>query len=139
MRLKVGVLAVCVLMVASFGLAHAKSRTVHWASVYEFSEFAPPHETWVYTLTLQEGSTATLNVDGFQTMYRYKCNVHRVGTNGIEIRFAAAGAGNLGRVYAVNQVLFTLVNVGGQVETHWNAMQPMLNASANNPVAFVAK
>lgn len=54
-----------------------KDAVVDWVGVYEYSEFAAPNQTWVYTLQIERQESGLeavlqgeLRIDGFQTLAR---------------------------------------------------------------------
>lgn len=88
----------------------AKEPLIDWAGTYEYSEFAPPNQTWVYGLDIyKEGSQlkARLDIDGFQTLFRIQAIAKEHNKN-LDIVFDSYRPGNSYTRYQQGDLLFSL-------------------------------
>jgi len=116
------------------------SAAVDWAGTYTFEE-AVPNQTWAYTLTLRPASgggyTGTFDADGFQTHSRYAVRGD-VSGNGLAVVLTGYRPENMFEIPAVGTTLFTLVSgPGNRVTTRWGSLEPNLNDTPREGVAFV--
>ena len=149
-----GVLTVVVLLIVAISIRRWTLRTSNntsplsatlransaadvWAGTYNYSEFAPPNENWVYTLNVAAGSNphqASLSIDGFQTQQRL--NVQGVERGGdLDIVFISYGAGNVLTPYHTGDLLFTLSpGSKGRYPVTWHALLPQIPADKQGAV-----
>ncbi|MBI2642509.1 MAG: hypothetical protein HYW97_01570 [Candidatus Wildermuthbacteria bacterium] len=106
-----------------------KASVVNWAGVYEYSEFAPPNQTWVYTLKIYKEDSirkANLDIDGFQTLTRLQA-VAKEQDGKLDIIFDSYRPENIGEPYQKGDLLFSLKKVSGdEYQILWNKMRSNL-------------
>ena len=109
-----------------------KPPIVDWAStyeLYEYSEFAPPDQTWVYTLRIYRQDSirkANLDIDGFQTLTRLKAIAKEQGGN-LDIIFDSYRPENIGEPYQKGDLLFSLKKISdSEYQILWNKMKSNL-------------
>ena len=104
---------------------------------YEFYEFAEPNQNMSYTLQISNDNTATLNIDGFQTMIRIKAKVEQNGNNWNIIYEESLN--NQNELYKKGEILFTLYNENEKLYTKWEKLQPMLEKNKEVGIYFKLK
>ncbi len=111
---------------------------------YTLNEFAPPNQTWVWTLTVQDPSAAspglgTLSVDGFQTELTIDTTKEVHADGSVDVVFdrydpAQAGPQIPDLTLKRGDVLFTLYPVKNGFRVAWSKVQPMLDRDAEGSV-----
>ncbi len=101
-----------------------------WFGYYEYTEFAPPDETWVYSLrmALPAGSPrAILNIDGFQTESRLLADVKENGDL-VQLIFDNYQVGNVreNRFQKGDILLSLRKGANGNLEIVWGKMKSNL-------------
>lgn len=116
-----------------------------WVGKYTFGEFAPPNQTWEYTLTIGKISDAPLfsvylQVDGFQTQVR-KWATATGNANYLEIVFNSYDDEDRDLAYenysySYGDLMLTLTRKGSDIYTTWVKLQPMLQSNAAPGIYF---
>ncbi len=111
---------------------------------YTLNEFAPPNQTWVWTLTVADPSAAspglgTLSVDGFQTELTIDTTKEVHADGSVDVVFdrydpAQAGPQMPDLPLRRGDVLFTLYPVKNGFRVAWNKVQPMLDRDAHGSI-----
>jgi hypothetical protein len=100
-----------------------------WIGTYEYSEFAPPNQTWFYTFEVYRSVDqikAWLVIDGFQTQARIQASVQEKDGN-LDVIFEGYRPENIGEPYQQGDLLFSLEKVSdGEYKILWNKLQSNL-------------
>jgi hypothetical protein len=99
---------------------------------YEFGEFAPPDQTWVYTVKIKNES-AELTVNGFETDLDIKAHTVQNG-GGYNIVFDSYGDHRTPSLYGPGDVLLSLYPAEAGMSVEWRKMQPNLNENKEGKV-----
>ncbi|KKS90261.1 MAG: hypothetical protein UV65_C0018G0005 [Parcubacteria group bacterium GW2011_GWF2_43_11] len=106
-----------------------KISIVDWTGIYEYSEFAPPNQTWVYKLEIyKEGNQlkAQLDIDGFQTLTRIQA-IAKENDGNLDIIFDSYLSESGGELYKKGDLLFNLEKISEEnYKIIWNKLQSNL-------------
>jgi hypothetical protein len=133
------------LLCVSLGCSRSPRVPPDWAGDYTYAadlgrNAADTGMVVEYTLHLQ-GSTCTLQAEGYQTDESLLCTVQPVGS-ALEIRFRSFADGTTKNSYGnepyhPGQPLFTLTHTpNGRIVTRWGAYQPASNSDAPTHQGF---
>ena len=139
-RLSVFVFFVALLFTSS---AYASDSLEEWEGDYYFEEFAPPHMTWVYHLSVFNESGeyfAIFAIDGWQTLIR---KIGRLtGDSGrVDLLFLEnleddADLSFRPDFWRTDDVILTLSKKGPAIVTTWGKLEPALEENAPPGVYF---
>jgi len=116
-----------------------------WLGSWEFSECWPTTDGSASNCTQYQlrisrhgrQTIAALDMDGFQVMSRFRCEVEQTAT-GIRVVFAGIrDPGLFDDAYKAGDELFDLSAKGGKVLTVWRKMTPDLDKDKRTGVHFV--
>lgn len=115
----------------------AESKLKSWIGEYNFEQYSPPNISLRYTVTVCEeaGSSsyyARVMVDGFQSMQRLKAKVVLKQETQIDIVFEEYLPNNIGEPFAAGDVLLSLREKDGVIETKWEKLIPLLNVTSTD-------
>lgn len=104
--------------------------SVDWApGTYEYSEFAPPNQTWAYALTISKADNqfdAELDITGFQTLTKIQAVAQQRNGNLLDVIFDSYRPGNTGEVYKKGDLLFSLEKLDSKYKILWGTLKSNL-------------
>ncbi len=112
-----------------------KETTESIAGNYEFYEFAEPNINMVYDLKINNDNTATINIDGFQTLKRIKAKIEK-SNNKYNIIYDENLSEFEEKSYQKGDTLFTIYKVNNEIYTSWNKIQPLLEENKKDGIYF---
>lgn len=110
---------------------------------YTFSEYLPPNQNMVYSITIyeDEGLYANISIDGFHTLKRLNAKVwnHR---NEIMLVFHdnytdEDGNTTIPDIYTEGDILLKLKKQDGVIITEWEKLQPMIAKNQESGQYFI--
>lgn len=103
-----------------------------WIGEYHYEEYCPPNMGMSYVITVYEddGLSAYIKIDGFQTLKRLKT---KVWIRGNEVMFVfyqyytdEDGNNTIYESYSGGDILLRFKKVKGELITEWGELKPML-------------
>lgn len=143
-QVAIGVVIPLVLLGGVFAWQYLKEKAsiTNWDGIYEYSEFAPPNQAWVYTLKIYKEDNirkANLDIDGFQTLTHLQAVAEEHDGN-LDIIFDSYRPENIGELYQKGDLLFSLKNISDdEYQILWNKIKSNLLESADARFKKVSK
>lgn len=116
----------------------SSSSLESWVGGYTFSEFVPPDENKLYTVSIYKENGnyyANISIDGFQTIERLRAKVNG-DANYINLVFDKYLPDNLFGSYNVGDGLVTFKKTNTDINTYWGKITPIDEINKERGICF---
>ena len=99
-----------------------------WVGDYTFSEYAPPDQNMLYSISIyneENAYYADIYIDGFQTMERLRAKVID-DKNSVKLVFESYLPDNQFELFEAGDILLSFEKSGSELLTNWAGIEPMV-------------